>query len=47
MNFLEVRNWIGEELESRSQMPNILALPGEKRADPIDEMRDALKYSLD
>jgi len=29
MNFLEVRNWIGEETESRSQMPNILALPGE------------------
>jgi nucleotide-binding universal stress UspA family protein len=23
------------------------ALPGEKRAEPIDEMRDALKYSLD
>jgi hypothetical protein len=23
------------------------ALAGEKRAEPIDEMRDALKYSLD
>ena len=25
----------------------ISALPGEKRAEPIDEMRDVLKYSLD
>jgi nucleotide-binding universal stress UspA family protein len=53
-----LRRWVlgsvAEKVVRHSNSPVLVipargnsALPGEKRAEPIDEMRDALKYSLD